>query len=217
MVTISNIVQKLVNDRVYIQEAMIKGVISYGSLAKHLSPEITSILGKSIKTHAVEMALRRYADTLKEIHKTIPFDYSSEIVLKTDICDISVASSPTLFSKLKQLDDIIDFERGDFLNIIHGRREVSIVTNERYQQQLLSLLKKEKILNVELNLVSLTLTYSKQFFYTPGVIFTIVRNIAWENLNIFEIVSTSSELTLILSKKDAVRGYKALEKLVEES
>ena len=67
----------------------------------------------------------------------------------------------------------------------------------------------------EENLVSLTMTFSKDFYYTPGVIFNIIRNVAWENINIYEIVSTNTELTFIINKKDAMKGYKALEKLIQ--
>ena len=135
--------------------------------------------------------------------------------MKTQICDISVLRSPTLISKLKNLYDIINFEKGDSLNIIQGNNEVSIVTNERYKEKFIKVLDKEKIINVEENLVSLTLTYSKDFLYTPGIIFNVTRNISWENINIFEIVSTNTELTLIIHKKDAMNGYKALEKLIQ--
>jgi len=216
MVTISHIVQKLINDRVFIQEPMSKGIVSYGSLAKQLKPEIEEELGKEVKTHAIVMAIRRYAESLKAEHKEIVFDYSSEIILKTDMCDIAVLRSPSLLNKLKRLYDIVDFEKGDILNIIHGRHEVSVVTNERYKDKLLNILKEEKVQNLENNLVSLTLTFSKNFLHTPGVIFNVVRNIAWENINIFEIVSTNTELTFILNKKDAVKGYKVLEKLVKK-
>jgi len=214
MVTISHVVQKLVNDRVFIQEAMSRGIISHGSLAEQLKPEIEEELGREVKHHAIVMALRRYTETLKELHKKISFDYTSEIIMKTDICDVAVFRSPSLLDKLKRIYDIVDFEKGDILNVIHGRYEVSIVTNERYRERTLGFLKDEKVLNVEKDLVSLTLTYAKDFLHTPGVVFNVVRNIAWENINIFEIVSTNTELTLILHKKDAVKGYKALEKLV---
>lgn len=216
MVTISHIVEKLINDRVFIQEPISKGIVSHGSLAKQLKPEIEEELGKEVKIHAIVMAIRRYADSLKEKYTEIVFDYSSEIILKTDISDIEVLRSPSLLNKLKRLYDIVDFEKGDILNIIHGRHEVSVVTNERYRDKLLNILKGEKVLNFENNLVSLTLTFSKDFLHTPGVIFNVVRNIAWENINIFEIVSTNTELTFILNKKDAVKGYKVLEKLVEK-
>lgn len=214
MATISSIVQKIINDRESIKEPISQGIISYGSLAEKLKPEIEEELGEEVKTHAVVMAIRRYAETIKKRHKEIPFDYSSEIILKTDICDIAVLKSSALLNKLKRLYDVVDFEKGDILNIIHGRHEVSVVTNDRYLDKLLITLKLEKILNVESDLVSLTLTFSKDFFYTPGVIFNVVRNIAWENINIFEIVSTNTELTFILHKKDAVKSYKVLERLV---
>jgi aspartokinase len=216
MVTISHVVQKLVNDKVFIQEPMSRGIVSYGSLAEQLKPEIEKELGKEIKTHAIVMALHRYAVTLQQTHKKISFNYSSEIIMKTDMCDISVLRSPSLLNKLIKLYNIVNFETGDILNVVHGRYEVSIVTNERYKKKLLEFLKDEKILNVENNLVALTLTFSKDFLYTPGVLFNIIRNIAWDNINIFEIVSTYTELTFIIHKKDAIKGYNALEKIAEK-
>ncbi len=213
MVTVSHVAQKLVRDRVFVLEAMSRGIVSFGSLAEQLKPDIEKELGKKVKHHAIVMALRRYAETLKEKSK-VTFDYTSEIILKTDICDIAVRRSPTLLDKLKQLYDIVDFETGNILNAVHGRYEVSIVTNERYRERALKFLKGENILNVEIGLVSLTLTFSKDFLYTPGVIFNIVRNLAWDNINILEIVSTNTELTFILNKEDAVRGYEVLERVV---
>ena len=215
MVTVSNIVQKIVDNNVLLQEAMSRNILSFAGLSKQIQPEIEEELGRPIKKHAIEMALRRYSEQLKVKHKKMSFDYSSDIIMKTQICDISVLRSPTLISKLKNLYDIINFERGDSLNIIQGNNEVSIVTNERYKEKFIKVLDKEKIINVEENLVSLTLTYSKDFLYTPGIIFNVTRNISWENINIFEIVSTNTELTIIIHKKDAMKGYKALEKLIQ--
>ena len=39
---------------------------------------------------------------------------------------------------------------------------------------------------------------------------------AWEKINIFEIVSTMTELTFILSKKDSMKAYNALQELMGE-
>ena len=214
MPTISHVVQKLVNDQVCVLEAMNQGVISYGALAKKLQPDIEKELQKKIKTHAVIMALHRYNEKIKQTHKQITFDYHSEIILKTDVCDISVRRSPTLFDTLKKLYDIVNFENGDILNVIHGRCEVSLVTNERYREKTLKFLDEEDVLNVEKNLVCLTLTFPIEYLRVPGVIFQIIRSLAWENINIFEIVSTNTELTIIISKEDAIKGYNALEKLM---
>jgi hypothetical protein len=158
MVTISHTVQKLIEQKTYIQEAMSKKIISYSSLAKQIKPEIEEILEKKVKTHAIEMALRRYAEELQQKHKNISFDYSSDIIMKTQICDISVSRSPTITDKIKKFYDIVKFEKGDVLNIIQGSTEISIVTNERYKEKFLQLLENEKILNTETQLIALTMT-----------------------------------------------------------
>jgi aspartokinase len=195
---------------------MNKNIISYASLAKQLQPEIEEEMEKTVKRHAIEMALRRYKEQLQQKHKTISFDYSSDIIMKTQVCDISVLRSQTFLKKINNLYNTVKLEKGDILNIIHGSNEVSIVTNERYKQKFLDILKNENVLNIEEHLISLTMTFSKEFLYTPGVIFNIIRNIAWENINIFEIISTNTELTFIIHKRDALRAYKTLEKLIQQ-
>ena len=99
MVTTSHIVHKIVDKRIFIQESMNKNIISYASLAKQLQPEIEEELEKTVKRHAIEMALRRYKEQLQQKHKTISFDYSSDIIMKTQVCDISVLRSQTFLQR----------------------------------------------------------------------------------------------------------------------
>lgn len=147
--------------------------------------------------------------------KDIKFDANnSEVNLKTNVIDINVLRTPCLFDKLKRIYDIIKFEKGDILHIIYGKNSVSIVTNERYKEQICTFLQNERIMNIEENLVSLSFTIAKELVDIPGVLFQIVRNFAWENINIKEVISIDLEITFIVDNKDAVRGYKALERLI---
>jgi aspartokinase len=215
MVTISHVVSKLISDNIYLQEAIGKGIASYGSVAKQLKPDIEEELRKEVAHYAIVAAIRRYAERLTLRFKEIRFDANtSEVNLKTNVIDINVLKTPTIFDKLKRIYDVIRFQKGDMLNIIYGRNSVSIVTNERYKETICNYLEHEKILNVEENLVSLSFTIGKILIDTPGVLFTIVRNFAWENINIIEIISIDMEITFIVEEKDAVKGYKALEKLI---
>ena len=68
--------------------------------------------------------------------------------------------------------------------------------------------------DTEENLVALSFTIGKDLVDTPGVLFQIARSFAWENINIIEIISIDSEITFIVEEKDAIRGYKALQKLI---
>ncbi|MBI2142629.1 hypothetical protein HYU15_04050 [Candidatus Woesearchaeota archaeon] len=140
--------------------------------------------------------------------------FGSGMVMKTGITDITVAKSATLASKLEKLYRIVDFSKGDVLNLIHGNYEVGIITNERHMAKVLKLLESEEILMREKGLVSISMPISKEHLYTPGILFTVVRKLAWDNVNIFEIVSTTTELVFIVGSRDATRAYNSLQELV---
>ena len=215
MVTVSHIVHKLVDEKVFIQEAIGKRIASYGSVAKRLKPEIEKELKKEVAHYAIVAALRRYAEKMDVRFKDIKFDPDcSEVNLKTNIIDIAVIKTPCLFDKLKRIYDIINFGKGDILHIIYGRNTVSIITNERYKKQICLFLQTEKIQNIEENLVALSFSIDKELIEKPGVLFQIIRNFAWESINIMEIISIDLEMTFIVKEDDAVVGYKALQKLV---
>lgn len=216
MVTISHIVSKLINEKIYLHEALSKGIASYGAVAKQLKPEIEKEIGKEVKHSAIVTALRRYSKKINKTLKEIDFDSKfSEVNLKTHIIDINVVKTNELFDKLKRFYDLINFERGDILHIIYGRTHVAIVTNERYKKQILNLLQHQKIKKIEENLVALTFTVGKRRIDLPGVLFQITRNLAWEHINIIEIISLDVEVTFIVDKNDAIKGYNALERLIK--
>ena len=218
MVTASHLVKKIIGENSFLMEAMGRELISYGNLAEQLKPEIEKELGRKIKEPAVIMALRRYAEELQGFDKKVTkFKFEGEILMRTNIIDFNVVKSNNMLAKIKNLYSLIDFEKGEILNIILGNNEVSIITNEKCEKKLLNFLSGEKILNKEFDLVSLTVSfYSKDFIQTPGVIFTAIRKLEWNNINIFEIVSTMTELTFILKKKDSIKAYNSLYELIEK-
>ncbi|MBS3163871.1 hypothetical protein J4439_00395 [Candidatus Woesearchaeota archaeon] len=212
--SISKAVRSAVDEHPQLQEVLSRGLANYTAVAEHLKPSIEEVLGKKVKLPAVMMAVRRLADTLtkKEVTR---FRFSSEIIMKSPLCDIAVERSPELASLLKTLYHAVDLEQGDTLHVIHGNFEVSIVTNEKHRKKVLKHLEGHTIINVEKQLVSLSLRFGEDFMHTPGVIARAVRQFAWEGINIYEIVSTYTELTFIVSQKDAMRGYRALGELME--
>ncbi|MCH8329561.1 MAG: hypothetical protein IIB81_04170 [Nanoarchaeota archaeon] len=218
MVTVSHLVKKAVSENSFLLEAMSKELISYGNLAEQLKPEIEQELGKKVKDSAIVMALRRYAEELQSFDKKIrKFRFQGEILMRTNIMDFNVIKSSSMLSKIKNIYNLVDFGRGDTLNIILGSNEISIVTNEKYKEKLSNFLKGEKVLNKKFDLVALTVIFEgESFFATPGVVFTAIRKLAWENINLYEIISTMTELTFILSKKDSMKAYNVLQELVRK-
>jgi aspartokinase len=217
MVTTSQVTKKLIDQRPILQEALIEEVINFSNLAEKLRPKIEAELGKPVKTSAVIMALRRHAEKLQErsvVRKT--FKFNPEIVLKTNLCDLSVVKTHTALETLREVHKLVDYEKGETLNIIQGNYEISIVISQKHLSSLKKLLHKEKILNIEKNLVSLTLALTDEFLYTPGILALATRKLAWENINIFENISTMTELIFIIADKDVVRAYNSFKELIQK-
>ena len=215
MVTISHIVTKLVDEKIYLYEAISKKIASYGSVAKQLKPEIEKELGRPVDHSAIVTAIRRYSEKINKKFPDVKFNSKyAEVNLKTHIIDINVLKTQELFDKLKRFYDVVNFERGDILHVIYGRTNVAIVTNERYKEEILKLLQNQKIKKIEEDLVALSFTVGKKRIDKPGVIFQITRSLAWEDINIIEIISVDLDVAFIIKKEDAVKGYNALERLI---
>jgi len=198
------------------QEAINHGIVSYNKLAKILKPEIEEELGKKVKHSAVVMALRRNSEKLEKSTSKPSFSYSIETI-KTDLFYIVLEESSDLYNKLGTLYQIIDYKKGGLLNVVQGNYEVAVVTNNKYKEKVIDLLSDEKILQTIDNLVSISLTYSKDFLFTPGIIYDVSRFLAWENINAIDIILTKTEFSLIVDKKDLMRCYKILGRFAENA
>jgi hypothetical protein len=215
MVTISHVVQNILNKHVFLQEAINHGIVSFNKLAENIKPDIEKELNKKVKHNAIVMALRRYTEKLETKKDKIAFNYFRETLLRTDICYIVIEESETTVRTIQRLYDVINFKHGGIFNLTQGNYEISIITNQRYKDKFLDLLKEENVLKVVDNLVVISLTYSKDFSSTPGLLYNVSRFIAWENINIYNVINTPKELAFIISKKDAMRCYNTLERMVK--
>ncbi len=217
MPTVSSAIKEIVDSKPMLYEAINQGIVNYANLAENLKPEIELMVGDKIELPAIVMALRRYAERMKPIlEKKMPFCYKSEIVMKTGLIDISFVKTPSLLLRLKKLYDLTDHDKSETLNIIQGNYEITVVVNEKHKQSVLELLKGEKVLNQEKELVSFTMSLSRDYLYSPGILAKVTRALAWEDINILEVISTMTELTFIVGQKDAMRTYKTLQLLIND-
>ena len=198
------------------QEAINHQIVSYNKLAKVLKPEIEEELGKKVKHSAIVMALRRSSEKMEKTTSKPTFRYSIETI-KTDIFYLVLEESPDVYNKLCTLYPIIDYKKGGLLNIVQGNYEIAVVTNNKYKDKVLDLLADENILETVDDLVSISLTYSKDFLFTPGILYDVSRFLAWENINTVDVILTKTEFSLIVDKKDLMRCYKILGRFAENA
>jgi hypothetical protein len=215
MVTISQVVQDILNRHVFLQEAINHGIVSYNKLANNIKPEIESKLDKKVKHNAIVMALRRYSDKLEKKRNKPSLNYFRETLLKTDVCLIIVEESPEALNKTQELYNKMVFKQGRIFNIVQGNYELGIITNQSNKENVINAFGGDNILRIVEELVVISLMYSKDYLFTPGVLYNVLRFLVWENINVLSITLTPQELNLVISRKDTMQCYNTLEKLVK--
>jgi len=214
---VSGIVKKLIREQPFLLEALNRGIIHFGNLAAELKPKIESELEKKVTESSIVMALRRYTEEVRDridIANSLQLD--CEVTMKTGICDFNIIKTNTLLQQLKSFYGLVDLGRGDFLNITIGTREISIAISQKYRDEIEKFLKKETILHKQEDLVALTIVFNSDFFHTPGITYQVLQSLAWKNVNLLEIISTLTELTIVIEKKDSIKSYTVLHELIDQ-
>lgn len=219
MVTIAHIVGKLIRSEPVIEDALAKDLFNYSKLAAYFHAKVEKEIGKPVKPSAIVMAIARNAEkTQKEYEGRVgrlAFAHA-ELAVRSGIAEITIQKSPSCFEDLSELYKIVDLSGGDVLNINIGGSEVSIIFTERHMDEFRKALRGEKI-KMELGgLSEIAIRFPKDYLYEPGFIYTITRHFAWYGINIVEMVSTLSELILVIRNEDATSAYSALQDLFSQ-
>ncbi len=216
--SVAGCVKNVINRSPFISEMLIQEVISFSNLAKFIKPKVEALYGESVNSAAIVMAIRRYAEDLKrnkEKRKQGTINY--EISMKTNIYDVNFLRNDSFISSLPVLYERIRPESGDFLNVTLGSHEISLAVSEKYKPIVDELLAREKIVSTMNDLVALTIVFHDGgFLETPGVLYLAVRKLAWENINVIEIVSTMNILTFVIKREDSLSAYAALQTFLKE-
>jgi hypothetical protein len=213
MVTVSQITQKLINDNLLYQETILIGITNYTSLAKLLKPDVEKIYRNKVKLSTITRAIQRYAEITHEKHKLSKVFFFKGIKLDSNVIYFVVNESAKVMDKIRRAYDEIEFQKGHIFNILHGNCEIAIITNKEYKETILGILFDEKISHIVEDHDSITLTYSKDYTLTPGVIYGVSRYIAWEKINVLTWIHTPQELTLIVHDNDATKCYDILRRM----
>jgi hypothetical protein len=170
MITITQEVERLINQSPYLREALSDDLINHSALTRKILPTIRKSMGKLVSDTAVLIAVQRYAKAMTPYYNVNPADYLDNLSLESDLFELTVASSDTLLSAMTFFQQkYVEGSKGIVICTI-GRYEASIVASVVYRENLLSILSSEKILSTIPDLVGITLRRTFGQVETTGVL-----------------------------------------------
>ncbi len=213
MLTIPAAVEQIIKKKPFLENALIEGIINLSSLSRMIGPEIEELLGKSVNNGAIIMALNRLVPRLeltssmkfKKIVKNI-----GDIIVRSNLVDYAFINSKTLYTcHAKLLSNIKDYN-DIFCTFSQGVNETTLVVSSVIEKEVDEIFKDETIISKTSNLSSITVKLPNENSLYPGVYYYIFKELAWDNINIAEVVSTTNEFTVLVSDEDIQKAFAIL-------
>ena len=139
------------------------------------------------------------------------------MITRSNLIEINVVNSQNLSRKSKDLMILSKSQTECFFTITDGVFETTIIASRDLYPKIKELLRDESIADEFHDLSSITIRLPREAIFTSGVFYFFLKSLAWERINIIEIVSAFRELTFILKRKDTNKAFSILQALFPQS
>ena len=216
MNSIGKITEELINKSPFLREAMTDELINISALARKLKPEIEEIIGSEVKEGAIVMAIKRMTPGLYHrlnVKITNVMGDLGDFLVRSNLSDITFENSESLKTKQAELVHEINKENDSFFTICKGVTETTFIVSSHHDDMIMRLFKNEKLKSHSTDLASVTVKLPSVNTEIYGIYYYILKHLAWEGINIVELVSTSNEFTIAVKQDFVDKAFKILMQL----
>lgn len=213
MITISQAVEGIIANSALYGEAMLQEIVNHSAIARKIKPTVEEVLLEPVTEGAITIALKRYAEKLRKNHTAITRNYPvRNMSIRSELTALIYQNSPVL-QTIHQKILPISISDDAFVHFAQGSRESSFVVSEVCVATLKKLAAKEKLVAEYPNLSALSVRMPPEVMRNIGVFAPFVQALAWQKISVFQIVSYFTEITFLVSDKDADAAFNAIKSI----
>lgn len=213
MKTIQEVVESTIRKTPFIEEALNEKLINVSSLARVILPEVSEVLKKEVKVGAVMMAINRLSPAnelrIRKNIKKLALDLG-DVIVRSDLCDFTFKNTTSLLKEIARILDKSSESSDYFLTVSQGIFETNIVTSKNLRSFVEEIFEKETLINRMIDLASITIKLPKENQEQSGIYYFILKQLAWADIPLQEIISTTNEMTIVVKEKDINQTFAIL-------
>ena len=214
MIKVQDIVSEIVKRDDVAGLAIQNGYINFSKYARKIKPEVDKTLLMDISEKTIVVSLIRLAKLLdqKAINQNkVKLDHIS---VHPDLGELCYERNSHNLKLLKIIQTDLQEKDGLFFTTTESVGEITIIANNRLIKKVVNVFNKIDPIYSHNQLTGITVKFSKAYLDIPNVIYDITKELAIKDLNIIEIVSTTTELTYIIERHNTELALRQLSKLV---
>ncbi|MCQ2226586.1 MAG: aspartate kinase [Bacteroidales bacterium] len=214
--TISQAVEKVVKVKPFIMEALSEGLLNISSLARQIHPLVESLVQKDVKQGAIVMALNRLVPSLENSgfgsYEAV-LSQIGDIIVRSNLTDYTFRNSATILECLNGVMNQLSSSNDAFYTTVRGVFESTVIIGSDYCSIVDKNFEGEECSFRNDNLSAITLKLPANNVQACGFYYQIMKFIAWEGINVKEVVSTTNEFSIIVAEEDVDRAFTILKNL----
>jgi hypothetical protein len=206
MTSLSKVIEDRINNIPFLRENLSEGLINTSALARILKPELEERFNKTIKESTIIMSIGRLplaknVSIQKKLATVI--DNIGDLIVRSNLVKYNlnnykgISKDQSVF--LQKSENITD----SFYTVSRGINETTILINSQMVKLLEHEMETKSILTKTENLSAITMKLPEDNVETEGVYYFILKKLAWKNITIEEVVSTTNEFTIVV-KSDLI-------------
>lgn len=211
MITTSDAVYEIVKQSPFLIEALSEQIVNLSALARKIHGQVEEKVKKDINDGAIMVALKRIGNKLnKEYNKAKILNNLGDMTVRSNITEYTYLNTETLLKKVQELFLTIGSKKEIFLNLSQGISESTIIASGNIEKEIAQIFKNETLTAKLENLSSISIKLPEDTVDNPGAYYSILKLFALEGINMVEMVSTYTEVSLFFRATDIDRAFSVL-------
>jgi hypothetical protein len=213
---LSDTISSIIHRSPYVQEVMAMGLINISSLARYIQEQVEFEMGRPVSSSAILMAIKRLPPSpLLRLDKSLHEFMSQlgDIIVRSDLVDFSFQNTPSLLEKQVKLLQILKQGNKFFYSFCKGVHETTVIVSQVLAEQVIDIFEGEILVVARKELAAVSVMLPTTNLDVYGVYYTILKQLAWQGINVVEVISTSHEITLIVSKQEVDQVFSIFMKM----
>ena len=205
-------IQDIIATSPLLEEGLAQGIINLSALARQLLPQLEHRLNREVSEGTVMMALRRAqpAASRRTANLDAPRQRLGDLTVRSNLAELTYRTSPeTLACQQALLRRAKNLGR-HFMTFTQGLFETTIITSAGLVPTVEKAFTGEERIVLLEDLAAVVIRLPVETVHQPGVHYGLLKQLAWHGLNVVEVVSTYTELTVVFARADVDRAFSVL-------
>lgn len=216
MISVSQAVEEMLRTKPFVIEALCSGIINVSSLSRTLIPALEQTMRRRVNQGAVVMAINRMVPGLRS-HQQFSYEQMvaalGDIIVHSNLADYTYRNSATMMGCHRELLSEIGAVSDAFYTIVRGVFESTVVVGRELCGVVERVFGAEQLTYSNRELSAVTVKLSRDNVQHVGVYYQILKFLAWEGINVKEVISTSTEFSLVVGESEVDAAFALLQNL----